>query len=444
MSDTSGHSSEFEDEFEDSQDEYVEEKPVRKPIRFDKGKNVTRKRVMSDAEEIEEPENTEDLKKGGNEKAEDADNSDSSIEEVNKSEPKKKRPKKTPKEIPRGTLKAVKTRVPVREHNMKWPIVSAYGLSQILSIFESEAIACLSDLQAQNSSKKLSKKQQAEEDAQIADFQEAQAELVKQMTKELRRLPVPPSTRDTHYSLDALARQNEQLEAAAAAMDKQVADLEAEIAQEEAELARDEAYLRELVSNSRSQIRARRALVRKQMTTSAASRGGVNFLEGIEVRGDIDDNGGGGPAAHYVDLLGGALVVDDSVDGLNIVGSSDDDDERDSDEEVSFVDSDEEDGAIGLDDEDDELRVFQDRGMTHTQLDRIREELRRGYGMSGEDSSDDGEEDKEMAEMLARLEQNLGEISQNASSVASLLNEVTLCHSELAMLQRDSGQDPDE
>ncbi|KAK9377467.1 CENP-Q, a CENPA-CAD centromere complex subunit-domain-containing protein [Lipomyces chichibuensis] len=85
------------------------------------------------------------------------------------------------------------------------------------------------------------------------EAQELVQSVLKKMERRLRRLPVPPKTKDRSFQYEKILELNASLEADLATDLQQISEIEAEIAAEQNELEKDRGYLQTLKHNAKSQ-----------------------------------------------------------------------------------------------------------------------------------------------------------------------------------------------
>lgn len=174
-----------------------------------------------------------------------------------------------------------------------WPLMSATGRKEILRLVDSEVLSILHDINGEKAKQ---------------EFQVAYSNLFSRLERKLYKVPVPPTTRKSHYEWDTLHNQNLHLEATLAPMLEQNQHLEDEIEMETRELEREKKVLQSLEINSKNQIGAMERLGKKAQniyrvqnagTTISDSQEDVNFkssIRDIPVEPDDDENGEETPA----------------------------------------------------------------------------------------------------------------------------------------------------
>ncbi|KAK9488244.1 CENP-Q, a CENPA-CAD centromere complex subunit-domain-containing protein [Lipomyces starkeyi] len=138
---------------------------------------------------------------------------------------------------------SLKLRPVVRKVNQNvirndWMQLSDTAREEIMKIMQSVSFAVYNSVTGED------KKKEAQELVQS---------VLSKMERRLRRLPVPPTTKDRNFQYESILELNASLEADLATDLQQIAELEAEIAAEQNELEKDRGYLQTLKHNAKSQ-----------------------------------------------------------------------------------------------------------------------------------------------------------------------------------------------
>lgn len=120
------------------------------------------------------------------------------------------------------------TRVSMNRVKSTWPLLSETGQQEVMRLLED---ASRPVIQAIPGNKKR------------LEFQETLSDVLHRTQRKLRKIPVPPNTRENFYKYDSLVNQREQLELALLPLLDQIAMLEQEIASEKKSVDRDQVYL---------------------------------------------------------------------------------------------------------------------------------------------------------------------------------------------------------
>lgn len=147
-----------------------------------------------------------------------------------------------------GSQQPVNTSLSARRIKATWPLISTSGRREILRVIDSEVLPTLHSIHGEKTKQ---------------EFQLVHRSLLRKLERKLVKVPVPPSTRKSHYEWETLHHQNTRLEATLAPMLEQNTHLEQEIAREARLLAQDKKYLKTLETNSKSQIQAVQKLNKK-------------------------------------------------------------------------------------------------------------------------------------------------------------------------------------
>lgn len=211
---------------------------------------------MSDEEPVavaEEEESDEDsYTLGGREEDEEDEEEEEETPHNNTTGPstRKKAAEAQPNE-PVGTTSAqlpITTNLSARRIKATWPLLSSMGRFEIMRMINSELLSVLHSIHGEKAKQ---------------EFQIAYSALISRIEKKLHKVPVPPSTRKSHYEWDTIHNQNSQLESTLASMLEQNQHLEAEIEKETRELAKEKKYLKTVETNSKNQIGAMTKLGKK-------------------------------------------------------------------------------------------------------------------------------------------------------------------------------------
>lgn len=147
-----------------------------------------------------------------------------------------------------GGQQPINTNLSARRIKATWPLISSSGRREILRVIDSEVLPTLHSIHGEKTKQ---------------DFQLVHRSLLRKLERKLVKVPVPPTTRKSHYEWETLHHQNTRLEATLAPMLEQNTHLEQEIAREARLLAQDKKYLKTLASNSKSQIQVMQKLNKK-------------------------------------------------------------------------------------------------------------------------------------------------------------------------------------
>ncbi|KAK9496122.1 CENP-Q, a CENPA-CAD centromere complex subunit-domain-containing protein [Lipomyces doorenjongii] len=138
---------------------------------------------------------------------------------------------------------SLKLRPVVRKVNQSviqndWMQLSDTAREEVMKVMQSVSLAVYNSVTGEE------KKKEAQELVQS---------VLSKMERRLRRLPVPPTTKDRNFQYEKILELNASLEADLATDLQQISELEAEIAAEQNELEKDRGYLQTLKHNAKSQ-----------------------------------------------------------------------------------------------------------------------------------------------------------------------------------------------
>lgn len=156
-------------------------------------------------------------------------------------------------------------RVSMNKVKSTWPLLSDVGQNEVMSLLENASMPILQAIPG---------------DKKRVEFQELLKPVLNQAQRKLKRIPVPPTTRDTFYKHDTLVNQREQLELALLPLLDQVSMLEQEITSEKKNIERDRTYLEKLKRDTKDH---------KGAFTNATSLA-QQFLSKHDEDDDDDDN----------------------------------------------------------------------------------------------------------------------------------------------------------
>lgn len=309
----------------------------------------------------------------------------------------------------RDTLELVRTSLPFEKVTTSWPLISNAGIKQIFGIYENEALSTLSSLkktldknrqQRKGKSKRSKDFINPEDEEVMKTFQEMQQIYYDEVYDRLKYLRIPPSTRQSHYNWETLKNQNERLESVFVPLQQQTADLKAEIEKETLAVKKSERYLKSLKRNSKQQITALEALLKKR----------ANYIK-------------------QVPDLSISNTLPDSVEALNMVDSDYEEEAGDYaefKENACFSESDDD----AFDDSEDELAMldYRDSIMRKAEMENRLEDV------DGTEFDETDAEDVRLANILHRLTGQLDILSSNLEPVNTLLAAVDDCDAKLSIM----------
>lgn len=164
----------------------------------------------------------------------------------------------------------VNSQLSARRIKATWPLMSQAGRNEIMRIIASEVFPTLNSIHGERSKQEF----------QVTVLKN----LLDRLDRKLLKVPVPPSTRKSHYEWETLNGQNTRLESTLAPMLEQNTHLEREILREMKLLEKDKMYLKTLETNSKSQIQ-----VMKQLGKKAQNIYRVNADAGTQTLGSLAD-----------------------------------------------------------------------------------------------------------------------------------------------------------
>lgn len=226
----------------------------------------------------------------------------------------------------RDSLQKVNARLPFEKVTTVWPLISKFGIERINEIYERASISTRLSLKTELDKSRALKKSKRpaarnkigfmhpEDEKVMRDFHELVLMFFDKVDERLDLLPVPPSTRKSHYIEDILKSQNERLESVLVPLTQQTNDLKNEIEKEKAAVKETEEYLKMLQSSSREQLKEQERLLKKKspyikMTPdlSQMSAQGDSMEELHMVESDYDDV----PTGDYEEFKENAILIDE-------------------------------------------------------------------------------------------------------------------------------------
>lgn len=159
-----------------------------------------------------------------------------------------KKDKENGKKATEKIQQSVNAKLSARRIKATWPIISQAGQNEIMRVIDSEMLPALHSIRGEKTKQ---------------EFQIAHKDLRNRLERKLHKVPVPPSTRKSHYEWDTLYSQNIRLESTLAPMLEQNTHLEREILRETKLLQKDKSHLKTLETNSKSQIQEMKRLGKK-------------------------------------------------------------------------------------------------------------------------------------------------------------------------------------
>jgi 5-formyltetrahydrofolate cyclo-ligase len=120
------------------------------------------------------------------------------------------------------------TRVSMNRVKSTWPLLSETGQQEVMRLLEDASRPVIQAIPG---------------DKKRLEFQETLSDVLHRTQRKLRKIPVPPNTRENFYKYDSLVNQREQLELALLPLLDQISLLEQEIASEKKSVDRDQVYL---------------------------------------------------------------------------------------------------------------------------------------------------------------------------------------------------------
>ncbi|KAJ8099880.1 CENP-Q, a CENPA-CAD centromere complex subunit-domain-containing protein [Lipomyces tetrasporus] len=134
-------------------------------------------------------------------------------------------------------VRRVVRRVRARVIQNDWVQLSETAREEVMKVMQASSLAVYNSVTGEEKKKEV---------------QEVVGSVLSKMERRLRRLPVPPTTKDRNFQYERMLELNVALEADLVTDLQQVAELEAEITAEQNELEKDTEYLQTLKHNAKS------------------------------------------------------------------------------------------------------------------------------------------------------------------------------------------------
>lgn len=128
-------------------------------------------------------------------------------------------------------------RVSMNRVKSTWPLLSETGQQEVMRLLEDASRPIIQAIPG---------------DKKRLEFQETLSDVLHRTQRKLRKIPVPPNTRENFYKYDSLVNQREQLELALLPLLDQISMLEQEIASEKKSVERDQVYLDRIKRDSKN------------------------------------------------------------------------------------------------------------------------------------------------------------------------------------------------